>query len=215
MPLDQKHAARALARASLAGLAKAQRGPASAALCTRVGALPEWRAARVRMAFVPAPSEPDIWPLVVASARGGARVALPRTNWSDRSMGAAELASVDNLSQDLLARQGVLEAAPHLPALAPEAIDVVLVPGVAFDMRGGRVGRGAGFYDRFLASMRAEIERGPYARSRERGVLVGVCFDEQMLDEVPMEAQDVRMDVVITPTRTCWAPSRWMAVGDG
>jgi 5-formyltetrahydrofolate cyclo-ligase len=219
MPPDPKSLARDLARASLAALAPRERERASAALCQRVARLPEWRQARVRMAFVPdtrdATPEPDVWPLVVDTLRDGARVALPRTDWSDRSMVAVELASVKSLSQDLADSKGVREGAPHLSTIALSEVEVLLVPGVAFDLRCGRLGRGAGFYDRFLARHRAAMRSGPYAPPRDLGVLVGVCFDEQILDEAPMGAQDVRMDVVITPTRTLWAPTRWLPVRDG
>jgi 5-formyltetrahydrofolate cyclo-ligase len=76
--------------------------------------------------------------------------------------------------------------------LAPAQLDVVLVPGVAFDATGGRLGRGGGFYDRFLTQIRDQL-----------GVTIaGVCFDEQIVDSVPMHAHDVRVGMILTPTRT-------------
>ena len=68
-----------------------------------------------------------------------------------------------------------------------DEIDFVVVPGVAFDRNGGRMGRGKGFYDRLLAKAHG---RGP--------VKVGICFDFQLVDEVPRESHDIIMDKVIS-----------------
>ena len=70
--------------------------------------------------------------------------------------------------------------------ITPEALDLIMVPGVAFDRRGGRLGNGAGYYDRLLKSVRNDT------------VLIGVCFEAQIMPEVIMEAHDVYMDYVIT-----------------
>ena len=71
----------------------------------------------------------------------------------------------------------------------PAEIDLVLVPGLAFDAAGGRLGRGGGFYDRFLATL------GPAAAR------VGVAFDAQILPEVPTDGLDARMSCVVTDAR--------------
>lgn len=73
--------------------------------------------------------------------------------------------------------------------LAPDAFDLVLVPGLAFDLDGGRLGRGAGFYDRFLATL------PPKTR------LVGVALDEQLVEKTPRDAFDLPVDALATPTR--------------
>jgi 5-formyltetrahydrofolate cyclo-ligase len=64
---------------------------------------------------------------------------------------------------------------------------LILVPGVAFDLRGYRLGRGKGFYDQLLAAV--------------RGPTCGVGFDEQIVDAVPVEPHDVRLSCLLTPTR--------------
>ena len=63
--------------------------------------------------------------------------------------------------------------------------DLMVVPGVAFDCKGNRIGRGKGYYDRFL-SQHLEVKR------------IGICFDFQLVDEVPAEPFDIRMDEVIS-----------------
>jgi 5-formyltetrahydrofolate cyclo-ligase len=66
-------------------------------------------------------------------------------------------------------------------------LDLVLVPGVAFDARGGRLGRGKGFYDRLLSAV--------------NGTKCGVAFDEQIVDAVPVGPLDVLVNCILTPTR--------------
>lgn len=85
---------------------------------------------------------------------------------------------------------GIWEPLPVSERLVPAArFDVVLVPGLAFDLNGGRLGRGAGFYDRFLASV------SPQTR------LVGVAFDEQIVEKTPRDAFDLPVDALATPER--------------
>ena len=85
------------------------------------------------------------------------------------------------------ARWGIREpqASPDALVLPPE-VDLILVPGVAFTPAGQRCGRGGGFYDRLLASLPA------------RACKVGVCFAEQVTEEVPREPHDVAVNVVIS-----------------
>lgn len=73
--------------------------------------------------------------------------------------------------------------------ISPEQIDVMLIPGVAFDERGHRLGQGGGFYDRYL----------PYVR--EDCMLIGIAFDEQVVESVPHDGNDMAVNYVITPTR--------------
>jgi 5-formyltetrahydrofolate cyclo-ligase len=83
-------------------------------------------------------------------------------------------------------RFGMLEPLPCLPRIDPSEVEVILVPGVAFDRQGGRLGYGGGFYDRLL----------PLA---SQAVDIGVTFKELVLDAVPMEPWDCRMSWLVTP----------------
>jgi 5-formyltetrahydrofolate cyclo-ligase len=74
-------------------------------------------------------------------------------------------------------------------------IDLAVVPGLAFDPKGGRLGRGKGFYDRLLS------------HPEFRGIKVGLAWDWQIVDEVPCESHDSLMDLVITPTKILEAGS--------
>lgn len=87
---------------------------------------------------------------------------------------------------------GILEPKPDCRnrperRFSPEKIDLVLVPGLAFDRSGGRLGRGKGFYDRFFQKL------------SKKAVLVGLAFDEQLVERVPIEPHDRKMDFLLTP----------------
>lgn len=76
---------------------------------------------------------------------------------------------------------------PDGESVAPDTLDLIVVPGVAFDVELNRLGRGKGYYDRLLA--------------RTTAIKVGICYDFQLLDSVPSDEHDVKMDMVITPDR--------------
>lgn len=77
------------------------------------------------------------------------------------------------------------EPAPHTPAVTPEEIDVLIVPGVAFTRNGDRMGYGGGFYDRFIPRC-------------TKATILALAFDEQMVDFIPTESHDLRIDTIIT-----------------
>jgi len=79
--------------------------------------------------------------------------------------------------------KGILEPTSEAPLVSPAEIDLALVPGVAFDLSGGRLGRGRGFYDRLLPSLHCP--------------LIGLCPASRLVPAVPMDSWDVRLDKVI------------------
>ena len=87
---------------------------------------------------------------------------------------------------------GILEPKPELRRLpihqfSPEDLDAVLVPGLAFDRTGGRLGRGKGYYDRFFQKL------------PKKTLLIGLAFDEQVVERVPLEPHDRKIDLLVTP----------------
>jgi 5-formyltetrahydrofolate cyclo-ligase len=92
-------------------------------------------------------------------------------------------------------RFGMLEPAADLPEVAPAALDVALVPGIAFDRRGGRLGFGGGYYDRFLPTTPA--------------LRIGIAFDECLSDKLPCSEHDQRMDWVATPSEMIHCTPLW------
>lgn len=186
-----KREARRAADAAAAGVAPQDRAAAGVAIARSLIELPQWRAAGVVMLYRPLGSEPDLSLAIDAAIDARKRVLLPRSLPETASIEAVDLASRDaTLKRDPL---GV--PAPIGRAADPRSIDLVVVPGVAFDLRGGRLGRGGGYYDRFLASLAAGCLR------------VGVCLDCRLLERVPTEPHDLAMDLLLTERRRIERPS--------
>jgi 5-formyltetrahydrofolate cyclo-ligase len=86
---------------------------------------------------------------------------------------------------------GIMEPGNAAYPIQPEKIDIMLVPGMAFDRRGGRLGRGKGLFDKYFSGIPLD----------KRPILVGTGHDFQFLEHVPIEATDIPMDYIVTPTR--------------
>lgn len=144
-------------------------------LWTDLAALPEYAGASTVMAFVGAKGEPDTDPLFARLAAEGRRLVLPRIE-DGRIVPIAYTGGEMTTS-----RFGISE--PVGDEFDVQAIDLVVVPGLAFTLDGRRLGYGGGFYDRFLPTVVAPN--------------VGVCFAEQVLDDLPALAHDVRVQRVL------------------
>ena len=169
-------------------ISAAERQLASAELCARLQDQTVWQQARGVLLFWPLPDEPDVRPLATAGLTAGKLVALPRFDAVPGEYGAAR---ITDPARDLMTgRFGVSEPAAHCPQVQLNHLDFVLVPGVAFDFAGGRLGRGKGYYDRLLALV--------------PGMKCGAAFDAQVVAAVPREPHDVQLNCILTPTR--WHP---------
>ncbi len=168
----------------LKDLTEADRTRAAVDLCNRMAAAPEWRRARSILAFAPMSGEINIWPLLAEAEARGVRLAFPRY---DKIRKAYQACSVTGLADLQPGWYGIREPAPHCAPVKTMLLDLILVPGVAFDLQGRRLGRGKGFYDRLLQTL--------------KGVTCGVAYDQQIVGEVPVEAHDVPLDSILTPTR--------------
>lgn len=155
-----------------------QRLRASAAIFSAVERLPEFRAARTVAVFAALPDEPAT-DEVLARWASTRRVVLPRVEGDAMRFYAC---CPDAL---VFGAFGILEPQGERPCPAGE-IDLVVCPGVAFTADGRRLGRGRGYYDRYLGD------------PAFRGFRVGVCYAHQLVDDLPVEPHDVRMDRVIT-----------------
>lgn len=157
-------------------------------LADRIGSLPTFITARTVLVTLPYRSEWDTRPLVEIALRAGKLVAVPRV---DRGVRMLTLHEVADLDRDLVpGYAGVPEPRPERSLLAPALIDWVLVPGVAFDTSGRRLGYGGGFYDRLLPLLRADARR------------IAGAYDLQVVDAVPAGPHDVRVELIATESRT-------------
>jgi 5-formyltetrahydrofolate cyclo-ligase len=166
-------------------IAAAERAKASARGRALLELQPRWQDARSILFFAPMPGELDIWPLLTEALADGKRVALPRFVRATRSYEVCEVA--DPKSDLEVGHFGIREPKSARRGMPSGRMDLILVPGVAFDLRGHRLGRGKGYYDGLLV--------------RWRGTTCGVGFDQQVVPEIPVEPHDVRLSCVLTPTR--------------
>jgi 5-formyltetrahydrofolate cyclo-ligase len=112
--------------------------------------------------------------------------AFPRVAGEDRESERLQFFRVQSPKDFQLSRWGIREPMPDGEIIDPTTIDFIIVPGVAFTIAGARLGRGRGHYDRFLPRLRATA------------TIIGVCFRERLLDEIPMDAHDVPMRHVLS-----------------
>ena len=170
-------------RAALEQISPAVRAVESIGLCDRLEA--QLRSAHTILFFAPLPNELDIWPLMEKFLAAGKTCALP---FFDSASQTYSTRRVQNLAADIaIGKFGVREPAPNCPEIPPEKFDLILVPGVAFDWNGNRLGRGQGFYDRLLA--------------KSGGMKCGVGYDFQLIGKIPVEPHDARVNFIVTPTR--------------
>ncbi len=180
-----KQQMRVRARAALAAVAPGDAAAWSLDLCRRLADTLEFKQARTLMAFLPIPGEPDLTAACRGALSAGKRLCLARLDWDRGTLTPAIVRSVD---VGLVAgRHGIREPAADAPTVDPSAIDLVLVPGLAFDDRGGRLGRGGGYYDRFLAPLSVAT--------------AGVAFELQLVPRVPVESRDFPMGAIATERR--------------
>ena len=167
----------------IAALGEEERATGSRAVARRLLALPEFRRALAVMLFAGMPDEVDTAPVIAAALEAGKRVGLPRCRPGTREI---EVVEVRDPERDLAPGTYDIREPVGASLIAPEDLDLVVVPGRAFDRRGNRLGRGAGYYDRFLAG------------AASRAVRVALCFHCQLVEDVPAGDTDVPVDIVVT-----------------
>ena len=160
-PASEKAALRTQMQQQLRALTAEDRESYSDEICERVMEMPQWLEAQRVVLFVPLPSEPIITPLKLdCDARKVTCANIPQTAGNEADL--------------------------HLP----DAIDLILVPGLVFSTNRHRLGRGGGFFDRLLAGRAAGAFK------------LGICFSFQLLDSIPTETHDAVMDAVVTDSKT-------------
>jgi len=186
---DAKVRLRAELRERLARHPLAERERKSATIAGKLDALPDVLGASRLVVHRPLPSEVSIDPLLAHALGRGQQVLAPRVAGS-----RLELVVVEYETEWRRSTLGVLEPAKgksfSLEELA-EGSPVIVVPGLGFDERCRRLGRGGGHYDRFVAM----------ARAAGRVLVIAVAFDLQIVPEVPTERHDETVDRVITEAR--------------
>jgi 5-formyltetrahydrofolate cyclo-ligase len=181
--IEAKAVLRQKIRAALENISPAVRAVESIALCDRLEA--QLRSAHTILFFAPLSDELDVWPLLEKFMAAGKTCALP---FFDSAFQTYSARRVQNPAADIsTGKFDVREPSASCEEVPLEKFDLILVPGMAFDWNGNRLGRGRGFYDRLL--------------SKTRSVKCGVGYDFQMVGKIPAEPHDAKVNFVVTPTR--------------
>ena len=181
--MNSKAAVRKHLREVLAALTETQRHQKSLNACSLVAASPEFAAARVVMLFLSTPHEVDTASLALKSWQAGKTVVVPKVSWDQRRMLPVEISSLN--TNMTTTGPGVREPVSGKP-IPVDFIDLVIVPGLGFTANGHRIGRGMGFYDRFLA------------QPEFLGVSCGLGFEEQIVESMPVLDHDMPLGMLAT-----------------
>ncbi len=184
-PAPTKTALRTTAKSILANISPACRATANQHLATHLLTSAFYRSATTILTYAALPCEISLDSFITTALDDGKRLCIPAIDWDSKSMHPAR---IRNLDTDLkIGRYGVRTPISTCPLLEPCDIDLILVPGLAFDRDLNRLGRGAGFYDRLIESLTSPPPP-----------IVGVCFSCQIVDAVPTEPHDHPMNRIIT-----------------
>ena len=179
----EKKEARRQIRQAIARLSREERGRKERAILPRLFELEAFRNARRVALYITIPDEEiDTLPIIARLLRTGCDVYAPRVLDAAGRMIFCPVTSTDALQPGPF---GIPEP-PEGPAAEPGRIDFVLAPGLAFDRALNRLGRGGGFYDRFLADPQL------------RAVRCAVAYDCQLLDDLPHDSHDQPVDILIS-----------------
>ena len=166
----------------LATLSSQARIAGDEVLFRRFLALPQIESARTVLLYHGMDTEPDTVRLLSPLWDIGKQVCLPRCLPGNQM----EARLVQRDSTLVRHPYGMLEPGPDCPLIPPDQIDLVLVPGLAFDRSGGRLGRGGGYYDRWLAGF--------------SGVTAALCRDGLLMESIPRLPHDLGVNLVVTET---------------
>jgi 5-formyltetrahydrofolate cyclo-ligase len=184
-PLDpscfDKTSLRTTLRARRAALDEEARREAAQTVGRVLLDLPEIRSARRVLVYAAFGDELDLDPFAAALLGRGVEVCLPRVAGE-----ALEIAAVEGLAALAVGWRGVREPPSSAPPVPPTALDAAVVPGLAFDRSGARLGYGGGHFDRLLA------------RLSPTAAVIGACFQIQLVEALPVEPHDQPVHVVVT-----------------
>jgi 5-formyltetrahydrofolate cyclo-ligase len=180
---NDKSLARKMLRDRLAAITQEQRHQKSQAACSLLLQSPEFQAAQVVMIFLSMPSEVDTAQLALAAWQQEKTVVVPKVSWHQRRILPLEISSLT--SGLATTGPGIREPVSGKP-VPVDFVDLVVVPGLGFTPTGHRLGRGMGFYDRFLA------------QKEFSGISCGLAFEEQVVESLPVLDHDVPLGMLVT-----------------
>lgn len=153
----------------------------------KVFSIPEFLKADIIFFYASFRSEVETLSLIKESINMGKRVVLPKVDIKNQALILYEIKDLNELKSGYM---GIPEPSIFENRLFKlEDVDIIIAPGVAFDCSGNRLGYGGGYYDILLASMKKKIP------------IIGLAYEEQIVDSVPSELHDVKVDMIITDKR--------------
>ncbi len=164
----------------------------SSAACARFVALEAYKNAKVAMWYMECRTETRTRPRLVQEIKNPAkRIIVPYCTVDEAGENKLGLWHLESLDELVVGKWKILEPPRERwgevgKEATPDGLDIVLVPGVGFDRNGGRMGNGQGYYDRLLEKVRSDC------------LLIALCYESQLFDEIQMGTHDVFMDLVIT-----------------
>lgn len=160
-------------------------------ICEQFVAHPAYQQAKTVLWYIHCRSEVRTQAALLSELETDKQVVIPYCTKDQQGGNKLGLWRLEDFAELVPGTWGILEPPKQRwgelgKEVAPEQLDCIIVPGVAFDRNGGRLGNGAGYYDRLLKSVRIDA------------TLIGVCFESQLVEQVAMDAHDVVMDRVMT-----------------
>jgi 5-formyltetrahydrofolate cyclo-ligase len=188
-----KEQLRRIFRQKLAEISSVDRAEKSKLACSNLISTKQFQNARVIMFYLAMPMEIDTADAILYAWQNAKTVVVPKVSWKQKKMIAVKINSFED---DFTIDSAGLRNPQTKDEVAPEAIDLVVVPALIFDRKGFRLGRGGGYYDKFLAN--------PNLRAKK----CGFCFAEQLLEQdnrfdkltmnLPITENDIAVDLLVT-----------------
>ncbi|MCJ7826285.1 5-formyltetrahydrofolate cyclo-ligase [Patescibacteria group bacterium] len=175
----QKHHLRVRLKKEAAALSKETSMMWDKEICSHIFKLHNYQTAQFIALFIPLAGEPDIWPIIRDAWDRGKTVAVPRIEGKELLL--KKIIGEKDLE---IGPYRIRQPKPHQPIVPSSSIQLVFVPGIAFDKKRYRLGFGKGYYDRLLKTIDTRK--------------IGVCYGFQLFDKLPHDRQDIKVDSVIT-----------------
>jgi 5-formyltetrahydrofolate cyclo-ligase len=153
----------------------------------RILSLPEFISSHAVLFYASFRSEVETSGMIKESIESGKKVLFPKVDRENKRLRLYEIKDISELSPGFI---GIPE--PSLTderMMSPEDVDLVLIPGTGYDYSGNRLGYGAGYYDRLLSATEKKL------------FIVAPAFEEQIVDMIPAEEHDVKVDIIVTDKR--------------
>ena len=132
-------------------------------------------------------SEINTREIINVALKENKKIYVPRTELKTKIMDAVEISSLNSLKES---SYGILEPSKENKSVDPNELDLIVVPGVAFDRNGGRMGYGAGFYDRYFKKINTD--------NIKKITKLALAYYFQVIEKVPMNEQDIPVNYIIT-----------------